>query len=149
MSYNESKIKEENKILEEKIDNDRGEWVKKLNTLVNKIKNIEELAESQVLMLSYRQSLLDKVVDFKTTIFKRNSIYDKYYKQLYRKYTLDYDVKLSNTEKKEFIKADLSELKYQINVLENHVEFYNGCIKTLDNAAFAIRNRIRLDDEQI
>ena len=109
---------------------------------------MNELAECQVRMLSYRQILLDKVTDFKTTIYKRNATWDKYYKELYRKYSIDYDVKLTNGEKHQFIKADLSALKIQLDMLQSHIDYYYECIKTLDNMAFAIRNRISLDDKE-
>ena len=51
-------------------------------------------------------------------------------------------------EKHQFIKAELGSLRTQIDMLQSHVDYYQECIKTLDNLAFAIRNRIRLDDEQ-
>ena len=35
-----------------------------------------------------------------------------------------------------------------MEMLQSHIDYYYECIKTLDNMAFAIRNRIRLDDEQ-
>jgi hypothetical protein len=92
---------------------------------------------------------LDKVTDFKTTIYKRNGAWERYYRSQYREYTLNYDVKLTSGEKHQFIKAELSSLRTQIDMLQSHVDYYYECIKTLDNLAFAIRNRIRLDEEQI
>ena len=100
-------------------------------------------------MLSYRQILLDKVSEFKTIIYKRTGSLDKYYRTQYREYTLNYDIKLSSSEKNSFIKAELAALRTQINILESHVSYYQECIKTLDNMAFAIRNRIRLNDEEL
>ena len=120
----------------------------KISELILKIKNMNELSDCQVSMLSYRQILLDKVTDFKTMIYKRNATWEKYYRAQYREYTLNYDVKLTSGEKHQFIKADLGSLRTQIDMLQSHVEYYQECIKTLDNLAFAIRNRIRLDDEQ-
>ena len=65
-----------------------------------------KLSECQVRMLSYRQILLDKVTDFKTTIYKRNATWDRYYKQsVPRIFNVNYDVKLTNGEKNQFIKG--------------------------------------------
>ena len=100
-------------------------------------------------MLSYRQILLENTSDLKTMIYKRNATWEKYYRTQYREYTLNYDVKLTSGEKHQFIKADLSALRTQIDMLQSHVDYYYECIKTLDNLAFAIRNRIRLDEEHI
>jgi len=149
MAFDDTQIKEANIELEKKMTSDRESWQDKINKVVMMIKYVSELAECQVLMLSYRQQLLEKIADFKSIIYKRNSTWDKYYKIHYRDYTINYDIKLTNSEKNQFIKGDLSALKHQIDMLQSHVDYYQECIKTLDNMAFAIRNRIRLDDEQI
>jgi len=148
MAFDDTQIKQANEELEARLTSDRIDWKNKINELVLKIKNMNELAECQVNMLSYRQILLDKVTDFKTMIFKRNATWEKYYRSQYREYTLNYDVKLTSGEKHQFIKAELSSLRTQIDMLQSHVDYYYECIKTLDNLAFAIRNRIRLEDEQ-
>lgn len=148
MAFDDTQIKQANEELESRLTSDRTDWKNKINDLVLKIKNMNELAECQVSMLSYRQILLDKVTDFKTMIYKRNATWERYYRAQYREYTLNYDVKLTSGEKHQFIKAELGSLRTQIDMLQSHVDYYQECIKTLDNLAFAIRNRIRLDDEQ-
>jgi|TARA_R110000822_G_scaffold78416_4_gene187857 hypothetical protein len=148
MGFDDKQIKEANDQLELRLGSDRDDWKVKIRDLVSMLKNMNELAECQVRMLSYRQILLDKVTDFKTTIYKRNANWDKYYKKLYREYSIDYDVKLTNGEKHQFIKADLSTLRTQLDMLQSHIDYYYECIKTLDNMAFAIRNRISLDDKE-
>lgn len=149
MSYDDAKIKAANEELETRLLNDRSDWRSKINELVFKMKNMNELSDCQIHMLSYRQILLDKISDFKNLIYKKNSNWDKYYKSKYREYTLEYDVKLTSGEKHQFIKADLSALKCQIDMLQSHIDYYQECIRTLDNLAFAIRNRIRLEDDQL
>jgi len=148
MAFDDTQIKQANEELELRLAKDRTEWRDKIKDLISKIKNMNELSECQVRMLSYRQILLDKVSDFKTTIYKRNATWERYYKNQYREYSVNYDVKLTSGEKHQFIKADLSSLKTQMEMLQSHIDYYYECIKTLDNMAFAIRNRIRLDDEQ-
>tara|TARA_R100001509_G_scaffold159713_1_gene126507 strand:- start:2335 stop:2784 length:450 start_codon:yes stop_codon:yes gene_type:complete len=148
MAFDDTQIKQANEELELRLAKDRTEWRDKIKDLISKIKNMSELSECQVRMLSYRQILLDKVSDFKTTIYKRNATWERYYKNQYREYSVNYDVKLTSGEKHQFIKADLSSLKTQMEMLQSHIDYYYECIKTLDNMAFAIRNRIRLDDEQ-
>ena len=148
MAFDDTQIKEANEELESRLAKDRKEWKDKIKDLIGKIKNMSELSECQVRMLSYRQILLDKVSDFKTTIYKRNATWERYYKNQYREYSINYDVKLTSGEKHQFIKADLSSLKTQMEMLQSHIDYYQECMKTCDNLAFAIRNRIRLDDEQ-
>jgi hypothetical protein len=149
MAFDDTQIKVANEELESKLSKDRIEWKDKITELIRTIKNMNTISDCQINMLSYRQILLDKVTDFKTMIYKRNATWERYYRSQYREYTLNYDVKLTSSEKHQFIKAELSSLKNQIDLLQSHVDYYYECIKTLDNLAFAIRNRIRLDDEQI
>ena len=96
MAFDDTQIKEANEQLELRLGSDRNDWKAKIKDLVSKLKNMNELAECQVRMLSYRQILLDKVTDFKTTIYKRNATWDRYYKNQYREYSVNYDVKLTN-----------------------------------------------------
>ena len=84
MGFDDKQIKEANDQLELRLGSDRDDWKVKIRDLVSMLKNMNELAECQVRMLSYRQILLDKVTDFKTTIYKRNANWDKYYKKRYR-----------------------------------------------------------------
>ena len=64
-----------------------------------------------------------------------------------QKIALEY-AKLNDKQKVNMVEADLSILDKQIGFLTTQIEYFKECIKTLDNLAFAIRNRIRLDDEQ-
>ena len=148
MAYDDTKIKEANEELEKRLAKDRDNWKGKISELVGKLKNMNSLADCQVMMLSYRQILLDKITDFKTTKNKRQATYDKYYKIQYREYSVNYDIKLTSGEKVAFIKADLANLRTQMDMLQSHMDYYQECVRTLDNMAFAIRNRINLDDKE-
>jgi len=148
MAYDDSITGGANDELETRLAKDRNSWKSKIQDLVGLLKNMNDLAECQVLMLSYRQILLDKITDFKTTKNKRNAAYDRYFKIQYREYSVNYDVKLTSGEKTAFIKADLSNLRTQMEMLQSHIDYYQECIKTCDNLAFAIRNRISLDDKE-
>jgi hypothetical protein len=146
--YNETETKEANEKLEALLNRDKTKWMTDIQDLIDKIKNIRELSGCQVNMLSYRQRLLDKVTELKIMIYKRNTVWDRHFKTKYREYSLNYDLKLNRDERKDFINADMGPFKLQIKLLETHIDFYKDCIKTLDNMGFAIRNRIRLEDEE-
>lgn len=148
MAFDDSKIKQSNEELEQRLIKDRTDWKNKIVDLVAQIKIMRSLSDCQVNMLSYRQMLLDKMGELKNTIYKRNAAWERYYKIEYREYSISYDIKLTSGEKHQFIRADLSALKNQIEMLQGHIEYYQECIRTLDNMAFAIRNRIRLEDEE-
>mgnify|MGYP003648003375 FL=1 len=148
MAYDDNATGTANDELGARLTKDRNDWKIKISELVNLLKSMNDLSLCQVTMLSYRQILLEKITDFKTTKQKRQGAYDRYYKIKYREYSLEYDIKLTSGEKVAFIKADLSHLRTQMEMLQSHMDYYQECMKTCDNLAFAIRNRIRLDDEQ-
>ena len=137
------------KAVEQSLAHDRAEWSKKIKTIIGMLRGVSELSECQVMMLSYRQMLVDKLSEFKSKIYKKNGTVDKIFKQRYIEYTTQYNLKLSSAEKAQFIKADMDDIRLQIQMLQGHVDFYIECIKTLDNMAFAIRNRIKLNEDDM
>ena len=146
--YNEEETREANIKLEDLLNRDKTKWMTDIKSLVSDLRNIRKLSECQVTMLSYRQMLLDKLTEMRIMIYKRNLAWDRHYKQKYGDYSINYDLKLNQTERNSFIDADMGQFKLQIRLLEAHVTFYQDCVKTLDNMGFAIRNRIRLEDEE-
>lgn len=133
--------------LEETLIRDRDKWSNKIRELIAMMKNVNDIPEAQVYMLSYRQMLLDSISSFQTSLYKKNVSFDTYYKKKFREYTLDYDIKLNGGEKEKMIRADLTLVQRQIHLLESHIDYYRECIRTLDNMGFAIRNRIRVAEE--
>ena len=133
MEYNDIATGEANEELAKRLAKDRYDWKEKISHLVSLLKEVRNLAECQVNMLSYRQILLDKITDFKTTKQKRQGAYDRYYKIKYREYSIDYDVKLTSGEKVAFIKADLSHLRTQMEMLQSHMDYYQQCLPPCDN----------------
>lgn len=147
MAYDDKQIANDNQQLSQRLEEDRALWADRIKGIIRDTKQMNKLADVQVSMLSFRQMLIDKTVEFKNILYRRKSSWDKYFKTKYREYSINYDVKLNASEKASFIKADLSALKTQINMIETHIEYYSECIRTLDNMGFAIRNRIKLNED--
>jgi hypothetical protein len=144
---NRQELEEKTLELEETLFRDRDKWSNKIRELIAMMKNVNDIPEAQVFMLSYRQMLLDATSSFQSSLYKKNVSFDTYYKSKFREYTLDYDIKLNGGEKEKLIRSDLSIIQRQINLLESHIDYYKECIRTLDNMGFAIRNRIRVAEE--
>ena len=67
MAYDDTATGTANEELALRLAKDRDSWKEKISNLVSLLKNMSNLSECQVTMLSYRQILLDKITDFKTT----------------------------------------------------------------------------------
>lgn len=133
--------------LDDKLLADREKWSVRILELIKGIKAVDQLADSQVNMLSYRHMLVDHITEIQSLIFKKKSVYENKYKEKYIEYSTAGSLKLNGGEKDRFVKADLMPYQRQISLLESHLDFYRECIRTLDNSAFAIRNRIRLAED--
>jgi hypothetical protein len=144
---NNKELEEKTVQLESSLIRDREQWNKKIHEVIQMLKTMTELPEAQILMLSYRQMIVDGISGMQGSIYKKNISYDSYYKTKFREYSLDYDMKLTGGEKERMIKADLGIVKRQISLLESHLEYYRECIKTLDNMGFAIQRRIAVNND--
>jgi hypothetical protein len=144
---NNKELEEKTEKLETSLLKDREQWNKKIQEVIQMLKTMTELPEAQILMLSYRQMIVDGISGMQGSIYKKNISYDSYYKIKFREYSLDYDMKLTGGEKERMIKADLGIIKRQISLLESHLEYYRECIKTLDNMGFAIQRRITVNND--
>jgi hypothetical protein len=133
--------------LDDKLIADREKWSGRILELIKGLKPMDQLVDSQVNMLSYRHMLVDHITEIQGLIYKKKSAYEVKYKEKYIEYSTTGNLKLNGGEKDRFVKADLTPIQRQISLLESHLDFYRECIRTLDNSAFAIRNRIKLAED--
>lgn len=147
--YNDSDAKSKLEALEQKLSTERKEWKQKINELIKMLRKTDTLSEAQVFMLSYRQLFVEKIAELRSMSMKKSKAMDTFYKEQYREYTINYDIKLSPSEKNQFIKADLGNLKMQVDLLDNHINFFQESVKTMDTMSFSINNRIKLAEAQL
>lgn len=145
----DEKIKATNVELEKRFKDERKQWLDDITKLVKSTGDTSKLNEAQVYQLSYRQMCVEKICEYRILLEKRQEMFDKQCASRFREYTLNYDVKLSSSEKQLFIQADCSELKLQIKMLTFQINFFEESIKTLDNLGFAIRNKIEIVSKQL
>lgn len=144
---NRKELEEANAALEARVNKGRDDWNKKIIPLIEMIRDINKVAEAQVLMLSYRHQLADKIAELKLAVYRLNTKFDYHFKDQYRFYKNGYDLKLNGGETSQFVNSDLSLLKRQINIIQSHIDYYSEVIKTLDNLGFAIKRRIEIINE--
>lgn len=147
--YNDDQAKEKLEMIEQKLAAERKDWKEKIHDLIKMIKGTSTLAEAQVFMLSYRQLFVEKITELRGLLMKKQKSIDTFYKDQYREYTINYDIKLSPAEKNQFIKADLANLRMQAEFLENQINFFQESVKTMDTMSFSINNRIKLAEAQL
>jgi hypothetical protein len=145
----DEKINKTNVTLEERFKEERGDWNDKIIKLVESIKHTSKLSEAQVIQLSYRQMIQDKLAEYRILHEKRQEMFDKQMTERFREYKLGYDIKLSSSETQAFIQTDCKALKLQLKMIHTQITYFEESIKTLDNIGYAIKNKIEIVSHQL
>jgi hypothetical protein len=145
----DDKINKTNVTLEERFKDERTDWNSKIISLIETIKHTSKLSESQVIQLSYRQMIQDKLAEYRILHEKRQEMLDKQTADRFREYKLSYDIKLSSSETQMFVQSDCKALKLQIKMIHTQIVYFEESIKTLDNIGYAIKNKIEIMSHQL
>jgi hypothetical protein len=145
----DEKINNINTTLEERFKEERSDWNNKIIELVESIKHTSKLSEAQVIQLSYRQMIQDKLAEYRILHEKRQEMFDKQTTDRFREYKLSYDIKLSSSETQMFVQSDCKALKLQIKMIHTQIVYFEESIKTLDNIGYAIKNKIEIMSHQL
>jgi hypothetical protein len=145
----DKKIIEQNAKLEDELAKERSEWKDKVIELINMMKDNRKLSEAQIFQLSYRQQAQEKLAAYRILMEKRQGVLETQTTARFRDYTLNYDIKLSSSEKSSFVSADLNALKQQISMIKTQITYFEECVKTLDNFGFAVRNKLEILSQQL
>lgn len=145
----DDKINKTNVTLEERFKEERTDWNSKIISLIETIKHTSKLSESQVIQLSYRQMIQDKLAEYRILHEKRQEMLDKQTADRFREYKLSYDIKLSSSETQMFVQSDCKALKLQLKMIHTQIIYFEESIKTLDNIGYAIKNKIEIMSHQL
>jgi hypothetical protein len=148
-AIDDEKINQINITLEERFKEERSDWNSKIIELVESIKHTSKLSEAQVIQLSYRQMIQDKLAEYRILHEKRQEMFDKQTTDRFREYKLSYDIKLSGTETQAFVQSDCKALKLQLKMIHTQIIYFEESIKTLDNIGYAIKNKIEIMSHQL
>ena len=148
-AIDDDKINKTNATLEERFKEERNDWNEKIISLIGTIKHTDKLAEAQVIQLSYRQMIQDKLAEYRILHEKRTEMLDKQTADRFREYKLSYDIKLSSSETQMFVQSDCKALKLQIKMIHTQIIYFEESIKTLDNLGYAIKNKIEIVSHQL
>jgi hypothetical protein len=148
-AIDDDKINKTNITLEERFKEERNDWNEKIINLIGTIKFTDKLAEAQVIQLSYRQMIQEKLAEYRILHEKRQEMFDKQTVDRFREYKLSYDIKLSSSETQMFVQSDCKALKLQLKMIHTQIVYFEESIKTLDNLGYAIKNKIEIVSHQL
>jgi hypothetical protein len=96
-------------------------------------------------ILQTRQLLVEQLMYIQIKAKEQKKQIDLKWKDAWIRY-YNYDYKLTDKVRTQFLEAELADDKMIHSLLENQVEFYRESVKTLDNMGFAVRNRLAIKD---
>ena len=131
--------------IEKKLQTQRDDWGNKIVRLIKQLKDVENLSDAQVDMLSYRQMLVEQLTKFRIRSKNTSTTYERKFKSRFISY-FNYDYKINDKQKVDMVNADLYFYRRQLGLLESQVEFFKECINTLDKMGFAIKNRVNFEE---
>jgi len=141
MTEEEKRVSE----IEEVLEKERVDFSSKISDVIKMINRIDSISEAQVLMLSYRHILVDKITKYRAAIYKKKANDQNFRKMRYEYYKTQH-VRLDYREINTFIDSDMALRIRQTELLENHISWYTQCIDTLDKLGFSIKNRIQIEE---
>jgi hypothetical protein len=139
---------EEEKVeaLDTALTSERDDFSAKILELIKSINDISKIAEAQVLMLSYRHMMVDKITKYRVALYKKKTSDSNYRKLRYEYYKTQHDVRLDHREINQYIDSDMALRIRQTELLESQVNFFQQCVETLDKMGFSIKNRIQIEE---
>jgi hypothetical protein len=142
MTTEEQKVND----IEEALDKERVEYSSKISDVIKMINRIDQISEAQVLMLSYRHMMVDKIIKYRAAVYKKKANDQNYKKLRYEYYKTQHDVRLDYREIMQFVESDSALRTRQTEILENHINYFSQCIDTLDKLGFAVKNKIQVEE---
>lgn len=148
-NFDDSKTVENNGKLEQNFKDERKDWNAKIGDLLNNLRRTDKLSETQAYGLSYRQMLVEKMTQYRILLHKKMSVYDKARVDRAKLYMTEGDYKLTGAERSDFVTADLGAVKFQMQLLEDQIDWIGETLQTLSSLQFAIKNKIEIIKEEI
>lgn len=147
---------EKYKEIEDKLSERRAYWVSAISDMNECLTNVEDLTKLQSVIFMKRQEALENYHNLSSTLAKRIKKYKEDSAKIYKELRLMKTVQGASTfmfptegSIREQIEAQLSSDKYLIDIIENHVNYLDNTIKTIDGIVFAISNRIKIEEIKI
>ena len=132
--------------LEDRFNNERLEWNKKIDEISKKMKQIFEIPELMTTLYTERQIAVEYYHYLITLIIVMNKIYNKAYAEKWDYYTNKTQVRYPNeATKHNRILVDLADMVEKREMVNNHSRFIDKTIGTLDNIIYAIPKRIEIE----
>ena len=130
---------------EDKLKHIQENWVNKIKTLNEKMKDLPSLDSLLNEIYSERQNACDYYFGLLNILGKLSRKWKVEYAAKYQFYKTQSQIRYSSDSSiNNQIEADLEEIRGQIAMVETHSKYMSETIKTIDNLIYGVNNKIRI-----
>ncbi len=130
----------------------REYWMKWVDEMSTHMKSIDGILVIQSEIYARRQEAVENYHNLSATLARQTKLYKEKYNEIYNRVRM---IKIPNTPNYVYntetslrnqVEGELSQEKYIIDIIENHISYMDQTIKTIDNMIFNITNRIKIEE---
>jgi hypothetical protein len=125
---------------------ERDEWTKSIKNISSRFKKVEDMDQVQIDLYSSRQDIVEYMYRLGAIQANVRKRWMSAYKKAYDDLSMNQDYRYTDREKSKFAEEQTGELKTQLDIFQNHIDFFKESIKTIDNMVFGVKHRIEIED---
>lgn len=145
-SNNETASSEAKMSYIEKFSLEKNEWTVKITGIASRFKNVEDLVDVQVDLYSERQRATDYIAQLYVTLAKLKKLHLSEWNKVFNALTNNQDYRYTEKEKQKIADDKVSEIRIKLDMIQNHIDYFNGTVKTIDSMIFGVKHRIEIED---
>lgn len=132
-------------VIEKDLLNREKTWNETISKLSRKIScELKETIELSAEAISQRQILIDERTQYYFKIYKQMPKLKQERKKLFEYFSTKYAIKANGTEKTKLIEAEMAYHDACMEYYNNHIQFLNDSIKSVDHIIYSVKNKIEL-----
>ena len=142
--------------IEEYFEERRSYWMQIVSSMNERLLRMDDITSLQGEIFTRRQEAVENYHNLSATLAKKAKKYKEDSAQKYKEIRLLKVAQGSTTymfptegSVREQIEAQLSDDKYLIDIMENHINYLDNTIKTIDGLIYSIQNRIKVEEIKI
>jgi hypothetical protein len=134
------------KQLEQQLETESKNWNYIMSDLSKKLKGkANDLYIVDADITNYKQIVTDEVRTYALMIYKENKMLKPMIKARFEYYETKYQLNVKNSgDRMKLIESDVANIKYKIDLIENHVEFLKETGSNLKQMGYTVKNRLEL-----
>jgi hypothetical protein len=137
---------EKKKDFTESFGDERTSWSNEVRDISRRFRDVDNLAEVQVDLYSKRQEAVEYLYKLMGIFTKLKKIHTVEYKKAYDEAGRNEDIRFSEKEKTRAAETVTVNIKFKMDSVTNHIDFFRETIKTIDNMIFGVKHRIEVEN---